>query len=86
MAKLKDPNQLSIESMISEDALPELIDLYKGDKILVINGHHKDRTGRIYKMCSRAFPGWCRVEFDLAPRERTKKTSIIQKIEIKAIR
>ena len=81
-----DPNQLNIYLMISSDTLPDLEGLFKGDKITVIAGHHKGKTGRIYKMCSRAFPNWCRVEFDIVGRELTKKTSMMVKIELKAIR
>lgn len=86
MIKSVNPNQLTIDSMISADNETELTGLYKGDKVLVTTGHHKGKTGRIYKMCSKAFPNWCRVEFDLTGRERVKKTSIMEKTQLKAIR
>ncbi len=53
-----------------------------GDKVKVITGNYKNRTGEFIKNCSSVFPEYCRIKLDLKSRERTQKIVMIQKSEI----
>lgn len=80
------PNQLSVFDPCDGDPTrPERIfeGFHKGDKISVISGQYKGRTGVYFKNCSNAFPEYCRVFFDLRGRERIQKYQMILKSDLK---
>jgi ParB family chromosome partitioning protein len=49
-----------------------------GDKVEVISGTYKGRTGSFKRKCSHVFIGYCYVIFDLKPRERVERTQFIE--------
>jgi hypothetical protein len=55
----------------------------KDDRILVISGQHKGKTGTYFKSCSNVFPDYCRVFFDLRGRQRNQEYQMILKAELK---
>lgn len=49
-----------------------------GERIEVISGTYRGKTGEFKKYPSKVFPEWCYVTFDLGPRERVQKTHFIE--------
>lgn len=49
-----------------------------GDRVEVMDGQYKGRTGRFIKYCSVVFPDYCRVTLDLKGRQRVHQTIMVE--------
>lgn len=55
-----------------------------GDRIKVVSGKYKGRTGEFIKNCSVVFYEHCRIKLDIKGRERENKCLMILKSEIES--
>lgn len=54
----------------------------RNERIIVVSGLHKARTGIFIKNCSTAFNEYCRIKLDLKGREKENKVVMVLKSDI----
>ena len=72
--------------MNNENIPPSEVNYQKGDRIEVIDGKHKGRTGIYNKDCTVILQKYCYVDLDLKPRQRVQEIKVmIERKHIKLI-